>query len=182
MLTLTKKTEYALIATCHLAHVGRGVVSACDMAKLYGVRVPLLMNVLKMLNHAGILWSLRGMRGGYGLTTGPHRITLAQLIDAVEGPPRLVKCAAPQPEDPRCLLAGKCPVSSPLGKVDRLFTRFLKGVTVADVAFDRTYLRIKPKRAPSKTKKKKTSRVKKTTGRVRKKTSRVKKTRKKAVA
>ena len=32
MLTLTKKTEYALIAVCHLAHAGQRVVSARDIA------------------------------------------------------------------------------------------------------------------------------------------------------
>ena len=139
MLTLTKKTEYAMIAACHLAHVGQRVVSARDIARLYGVRLPLLMNVLKVLNQAGILRSVRGMRGGYSLAMGPNKITLSRLIEVVEGPPRLVKCALPQPEDTPCLLAGKCPVSPPLGKVDRLFGRFLRGVTVADVAFDDTY-------------------------------------------
>ena len=62
MLTLTKKTEYALIAACHLANVGQEVVSARDMAETYGVRLPLLMNVLKKLNHAGL--ALPADRGG----------------------------------------------------------------------------------------------------------------------
>jgi len=145
MLTLTKKTEYALIATCHLAHVGQRVVSARDMARIYGVRLPLLMNVLKTLNQQSILRSVRGARGGYTLALGPKRITLSRLIEAVEGPPRLVKCALPQPADPPCELARTCPVSIPLAKVQRLFGGFLKTVTVADVAFDETYGGKRPK-------------------------------------
>jgi Rrf2 family protein len=145
MFTLTKKTEYALIATCHLAHVGQTVVSARDMSELYGVRLPLLMNVLKVLNHEGILRSVRGARGGYTLAMGPKKITLSRLIEAVEGPPRLVRCALPLEDDRPCELAGKCPVSPPLGKVQRLFGRFLKGVTIADVAFDESYNGKRPK-------------------------------------
>ncbi|MBU0617576.1 MAG: Rrf2 family transcriptional regulator [Planctomycetes bacterium] len=139
MLTLTKKTEYALIAACHLANVGQEVVSARDMAETYGVRLPLLMNVLKKLNQHGILRSVRGARGGYALAMGPKQVSLSRLIEAVEGPPRLVKCALPQPDDPKCELSGGCPVSGPMGKVHRVFGGFLKGVTIADVAFDDRY-------------------------------------------
>ena len=54
MLALTKKTEYALIALCHLAHAGaEEVVSARDIAVRHGVPLPLLMNVLKCLNQKG---------------------------------------------------------------------------------------------------------------------------------
>jgi len=140
MLTLTKKTEYALIATCHLAHSGSQVVSARDMAKEYGVRLPLLMNVLKTLNQRGILRSVRGARGGYRLAIGPKDITLSRLIEAVEGMPRLTRCAAPRPGDEEpCELMGRCPVRSPLGKVHRVFGRFLRDVTVADLAFDENF-------------------------------------------
>ena len=139
MLTLTKKTEYALIAACHLARVGQKVVSARDIAETHGVRLPLLMNVLKLLNQKGILRSVRGARGGYALAHGPKAVTLSQIIDAVEGPPRLVKCAVPQPDDPVCELRGRCPLSPVMGKIHRLFGGFLENVTVADVAFDESF-------------------------------------------
>jgi Rrf2 family protein len=145
MFTLTKKTEYAMIATCHLAHIGQKVVSARDIARLHSLRLPLLMNVLKALNKDGILRSVRGARGGYTLAVGPKSISLSRLIAAVEGPPRLVKCALPQPHDPPCELKGICTVSPPLSKVHNLFSGFLKSVSVADVAFDASYRRKLPK-------------------------------------
>jgi Rrf2 family protein len=139
MLTLTKKTEYALIATCHLARVGQKVVSARDIAKFHGVRLPLLMNVLKLLNQKGILRSVRGARGGYALAVGPKQVSLSSVIEAVEGPPRLVKCAVPQPDDPACELRGTCPLSPVMGKIHKMFGGFLDNVTVADVAFDECF-------------------------------------------
>jgi Rrf2 family protein len=137
MLSFTKKTEYALIAVCHLAHAEGEIVSARDMARLYDVRLPLLMNVLKILNQGGVLNSVRGARGGYTLAQRPGEITLARLIEAVEGPPKLTKCAVPPDEGgENCTLMEICPVRFPLAKVHKHFRRFLAGVTVADIAFD----------------------------------------------
>ncbi|MEW6250870.1 MAG: Rrf2 family transcriptional regulator, partial [Planctomycetota bacterium] len=62
MLTLTRKTEYALIAVCHLTRVGQKVVSARDIAEEHSVPLPLLMNVLKRLNRTGHVNSVRGAR------------------------------------------------------------------------------------------------------------------------
>lgn len=139
MLTLTKKTEYAVIAACHLAHVDDGVVSARDIAECYGIRLPLLMNVLKSLNQWGLLRSERGTRGGYALVNSPAKIALSQLIEAVEGPLRLVRCAVPYEDDRPCELGRNCPVRGPLIKVHHLFGSFLNDVTVADLAFDDAY-------------------------------------------
>ena len=82
MLSLTKKTEYALIACCYLARVNRGVVSARDIAQQHSVRVPLLMNVLKVLNQRGLLKSARGARGGYTLAVPADELSLARVIEA----------------------------------------------------------------------------------------------------
>ena len=141
MLTLTKKTEYALVAACHMATIGQKVISARDISELYGVRLPLLMNVLKSLNQAGLLRSVRGARGGYTLAMPPKQISLSLLIEAVEGPPRLVKCALPQPDDPFCELGDAgCPLRGPMGKIHKMFGSFLKGITVADIAFDTKFV------------------------------------------
>jgi Rrf2 family protein len=139
MLTLTKRTEYAMIAACHLANVGERIVSARDLSELYNLRLPLLMNVLKLLNQGGILRSVRGARGGYALAVPAKQVTLSELIEAVEGPPRLIRCARPQPNDPPCEMSGACPVRGPMAKVHRMFGAFLAGVTIADVAYDDGY-------------------------------------------
>src|SRR5262245_7205595 len=113
MLALTKKTEYALIALCHLSRSGEDLVSARDIADRHMAKLPLMMNVLKLLNQKGLLRSVRGASGGYRLGEVPDRITLARLIEAVEGPVRLVRCIS-HPEagdgDRGCELIGTCPV------------------------------------------------------------------------
>ena len=139
MLALTKRTEYALIALCHLTRSGEDVVSARDIADRHLVKLPLLMNVLKLLNQKGLLRSVRGAAGGYRLGETPERITLARLIEAVEGPVRLVRCIAHAEDgdgERGCELIGTCPVRSPVVKIHQHLERFLESLTVADVAFD----------------------------------------------
>ncbi|HUU98544.1 MAG TPA: Rrf2 family transcriptional regulator [Phycisphaerae bacterium] len=140
MLSLTKKTEYALIAVCHLARSQREVVSARDIAARSAVRLPLLMNVLKALNQSGLLASVRGARGGYRLAVPAKTITLAALIAAVEMPVRLVRCAPPRvAARPRCELSESCPIRAPVHKLHGMLNNLLTQVTVADFAFDAGY-------------------------------------------
>ncbi len=135
MLTLTRKTEYGLIAMCHLARIGRKVVSARDIAEEHGVPLALLMNVMKKLNRAGLINSVRGARGGYVLNTAPNEVSLARLIESVEGPVNLVRCTSTR-EDRRCGLTQSCTIRRSVVKVHLKLRQFLDEVTIADLAFD----------------------------------------------
>ena len=137
MLSLTRKTEYALIATCHLARADRGaVVSARDIHEQHGVPLPLLMNILKRLNQAGLVRSQRGARGGYTLDVPPEEIDLATLIEAVEGPVQLVRCAALDRRNPKCAVMGRCPIQRSVHRLHERLQEFMRDVTIADLAFD----------------------------------------------
>lgn len=142
MLSLTRKTEYALIAVCHLARGGQQVVSARDIAEQHHVPLPLLMNVLKKLNRAGYVNSVRGARGGYVLAVSPDEFSLADLIEAVEGPVHLVRCANPDSNGRRCEIRGTCPVRRSVVKVHSQLRKFLEGVSIAEMAFDEEHPRV----------------------------------------
>ena len=136
MLALTRKTEYALIAMCHLARHGRKVISARDIAASHDVPLPLLMNVLKRLNRSGFLVSVRGAHGGYMLDKSPKDITLEGLVEAVEGPVHLVRCANPNLDGKPCDMTDTCPIKGAIHKVHHRLRRFFSEVTIADLAFD----------------------------------------------
>ncbi len=136
MLSLTKKSEYALVAVCHLANAPDKIVSARDIAETHGVPLPLLMNVMKSLNQRGLISSVRGARGGYALALDPAEITLSGLIEAIEGPVRLVQCAPNNGSPGRdCERRRTCTIRRPLHRIHRAFHRFLSDITIADVAF-----------------------------------------------
>ncbi len=141
MLTLTRKTEYALIAVCHLARVGEKVVSARDIAEEHAVPLPLLMNVLKKLNRTGHVNSVRGARGGYVLKVKPEEFSLADLIEAVEGPVRFVRCSDTSGGGRPCARTGLCFIRSAVLKVHEKMRKFLSGVTIAEIAADESPLK-----------------------------------------
>ncbi len=136
MLSLSRKAEYALIAASHLAKAGDSVVSAREIAARYSVPLPLLMNVLKQLHQRGVLLSVRGARGGYRLARSPQDLTLAQLVDAIDGPLRLVPCVPHAAESDACDISACCPVRSPLNRLHAKLERLLAETTVADLSGD----------------------------------------------
>ncbi|MGB0714432.1 MAG: RrF2 family transcriptional regulator [Phycisphaerae bacterium] len=92
MLSLTRKCDYALVAMAELARNGRRTISARGLAAEVGIRVPVLTNVLHRLQRHGLVTSRKGARGGYSLSRPPTMITLADVIEAIEGDVRLTPC------------------------------------------------------------------------------------------
>ena len=140
MLSFTRKTDYALIALAHIVHKNNRCCSAREIATHYGMPIPLLMNVLKSLHHAGLARSERGPRGGYQLAQDPKEITLCEIVEAVNGPFTLTRCQ--EEPDPtlsvdakygNCELSGKCPVRSQVHVVYERMVSFLKNCTLADI-------------------------------------------------
>ncbi len=97
------------------------------------MRSGLLMNVLKDLNRSGLINSVRGSQGGYRLARPLENITLAQLIEALQGPPRLVPCAGEKATNQPCDLAEHCPVSSPVRKVHLKLIDFFHNIKLAEL-------------------------------------------------
>ena len=110
------------------------VISARRIAQMYGMSQPLLTNVLKTLTHGGLVSSVRGANGGYQLTRVAEQINLAQLVEALQGPLKLVACANQKSEEGfECDLASVCPVQSPVRKVHLKFMDFLENISLADL-------------------------------------------------
>lgn len=145
MLAFTRKTDYALISLAHIVHKQNQCCSAREIATQYGMPMPLLMNVLKALNQAGLTRSERGPRGGYHLAKPAEEITLCDIVEAVNGPFTLVKCLEKQdPEHAKdakfgnCELSGRCPVRTQVHGVYQRMVGFLKEVTLAEITSQAT--------------------------------------------
>jgi len=141
---MTRKTDYALVAITHLANVGGGRVSAREIAHRLGLPAPALMNILNQLGRAGLVTSTRGPSGGYGLAKPPHAITLADLMEAVEGPVRLTLCCNEDLEvlDRRCGLEPDCAIKEPVRKVHQMLRHFLSCVTLDQIAANQVPVQI----------------------------------------
>jgi Rrf2 family protein len=140
MFTLTKKTDYAIIALSHMAQQPGQVVTAREIASRFHVPTALLMNVLKTLAHKELIHSIRGSKGGYRLAMPAHLITLETIIAAIEGPYRFVQCTGTHRDgESPCELLEVCPVTRPVQKVHAKLKAFLNEVTLADIAHDPSY-------------------------------------------
>lgn len=144
MLSLTRKTDYALQALVAMARSSAGKVSARDIATQSGISVRLLTNILNRLKHEGLVESTRGTKGGYGLAVAPEHITLANLIEAVEGPVRLARCCSKESEghEDRCNLESSCQTKDAVRRLHGSLRHFLSQVTVRDMAWDTVTLNV----------------------------------------
>jgi len=131
MLTLSKKTDYALIALGYLAERAGGTASAREIAAAYNLPTALLANLLKDLQGEGIVTSLRGTKGGYRLSTDPHTISLYQIVRITDGDVHTTECSCTA--DTLCRVSELCPVQRPLQAFHHKLVKFLKDVKLSDL-------------------------------------------------
>lgn len=137
MFTLTRKTDYAIIALSHMAHDPEGVFTAREIAERYHMPSALLMNVLKTMCQGELVRSIRGAKGGYKLAMPATRLTLADIITVVEGPIRFVQCTGQHTAtDADCDLLDVCPVKRPVQRIHEKMSIFLEQITLADIVND----------------------------------------------
>jgi Rrf2 family protein len=141
MLSLTRKTDYALVALASLGArriAAEPAVSARRVAEEFDLPLPLLMNILKDLAHAGLVTSTRGAQGGYALSADPAKISLLAVVTAIEGPVRLAMCSDEAEEGAeKCGIACRCPVRRPIQRLNHRLRDFLEEVTLADLMDER---------------------------------------------
>ncbi len=125
-----------------LAHSAPAQLSARKIAELSGLPLPILSGVLHQLNAHGLIVSVRGSQGGYSLARSPGEITLADMIEAIEGGTRLAVCCRDDAEavNEECDIASNCRVKEPIRRVNESFQHFLSQVSLAHVAFDKVSL------------------------------------------
>jgi Rrf2 family protein len=84
---LSRSTGYAVLAVGYIAQrQGQGVVLSQAIAEAYEIPLEYLLKILQQLVRANILRSKRGPRGGFSLARTTTKITMLEIIEAVDGP------------------------------------------------------------------------------------------------
>ncbi|MEM6267364.1 MAG: SUF system Fe-S cluster assembly regulator [Pseudomonadota bacterium] len=90
---LSNLADYAVITMCQAArHCGSSRVSAAELAGETGLPVPTVQRLVSKLTAAGLLSSTRGVGGGLQLARPAAAITVADIVEAIEGPIALTSC------------------------------------------------------------------------------------------
>ena len=135
MLRLSKKADYALIAMKHLSRLPGDGESACarEIAEQYDIPLELMAKVLQRLVRSGLLVSTQGTRGGYTLQRASDSISVADVIQAIDGPFTVTACST---DDHDCEQFQKCSIRDPLWRLRERIVQALGTVSVAELASD----------------------------------------------
>jgi Rrf2 family protein len=132
LLRLSKKADYALMAVRHLAlKTGPSSASAREIAEQYDIPIELMAKVLQRLVRTGLLLSTQGTRGGYTLSRPSSAISVADVIQAIDGPFTVTACSS---EKNDCEQYSKCSIRDPLWQIRERIALTLGTVSIAEMA------------------------------------------------
>lgn len=141
MLKFSKKADYGLMALQYIASVQFGdvtrarIVNTKEIAEEHNIPVELLAKVLQTLAKNGIVESQNGPKGGYLLARKAGAITIAQVLEAIEGPLGITDCYHEEKDASSCscLQYEHCNIRTPLRKVQDSIYQLLNSMTVEDM-------------------------------------------------
>ena len=130
---LSSMADYAVVTMSAAArHCGGARVSAAQLAAETGLPAATVQKLVSKLSAAGLLRSARGAGGGLKLARPAAAITLADIVEAVEGPIALTACVDQGRHD--CSLEGACAVRPHWGVVNEAMRGALAGVPLTRLA------------------------------------------------
>ncbi len=132
---LTAKSEYGLLALVHLARAEGDAtepipVSAREMAEAEHIPIKFLEQLLVTLRKAELVSATRGAHGGFVLGRPADRITVLDLVEALEGPLSPSPCDANR----ECGRTAGCAAAPVWEKAGQALRDVLGSTTIADVA------------------------------------------------
>ena len=132
MFSLSKRTDYGLMALAYLAEQEEGeATNAKAIAAAYCIPSELLAKTMQTLARSGIVESRNGPKGGYVLSRRPESITVAEVIRAIEGPIAMAICQAGEAAE--CDQYRHCPIARPMERIQRKVIGLLEGMTLLDM-------------------------------------------------
>src|SRR4029078_4046204 len=93
--------------------------------------LPTVSKILKLLAKHGLLEAHRGVRGGFTLSRRPEKITMAEVIGALEGPVGVTDCCAPSSD---CGIEKSCIVKSNWMKINQVVLGALDRIPLAGMS------------------------------------------------
>ncbi|MEE2961397.1 MAG: SUF system Fe-S cluster assembly regulator [Myxococcota bacterium] len=132
MLRLSKLTDYGIMLLVYLANGEEEKhQTSTHLAKLSKIPSPTASKILKILAKAGLVQAHRGKLGGYQLARPATEITVADMIEAMEGPLAITECSGSA--EASCELEPACPTQNNWKRINRAVVGALQGVTLADM-------------------------------------------------
>ncbi len=131
MIRMTRLTDYGIMLLTVFARHPERVRSARELASVARLPQPTVSKILKTLAHDGLLVARRGVKGGFSLSRPPDRISIAEIVVALEGPIAITECSEAHGT---CALEPVCIVRSNWRKINRVVLDALEGIALSEMA------------------------------------------------
>ncbi len=130
---LSSLADYAVVMMSAAArHCGDGRITAVQLASETGLPQPTVQKLVSKLSTAGLLRSVRGAGGGFKLARPAAAISLADVIEAIEGPIAMTACVETTRHD--CALEGSCKVQPHWPQVNQAVRSALANVPITSLS------------------------------------------------
>lgn len=131
MVRLSNLADYAVVVMCQMAMSTDVRPSAANIAAATSIPLPTVAKLMGTLSRAGLLMSYRGIGGGFALSRSAAEITVADIVETVDGPIALTHCTDPAPGN--CVREGICTVKPHWQIINRTIRDALSTVSLADL-------------------------------------------------
>ena len=135
MLRIGKMTDYAFVVLQKLCDTPMECASATSVAERTGLPEPTASKVLKMLAKAGLVESIRGAGGGYKPSKSSCRLSVLEVIEAIEGRVFFVDCVDDAHE---CTVGASCMLQGRWDPINQAIRETLAAWTIEDLAKNQT--------------------------------------------
>lgn len=131
---LSHLADYAVVLmTAAARREPGGRLSATELSAETGVPLPTTQKLLGQLAVTGLLDSVRGAGGGFSLSRPATEISLADIVEAVEGPIAMTVCSGHEGQSD-CALDAHCRVKPHMGVVGNAVRGALGAVSLTELA------------------------------------------------
>jgi len=133
MLALTKATGYGIISLGYLDSLEESaVVSAKEISEVFSIPNELLAKVLQRLTRAGLLTAHQGRGGGYSIACDTGNVSVADVVEAVEGPISIATCLKKDGRE-LCDQWDNCTIKTPVGIIQDRLSQLFSSITVREI-------------------------------------------------
>ncbi|MFC9689479.1 RrF2 family transcriptional regulator [Kribbella sp. NPDC056951] len=135
---MNEGVEWAMHSCVNLSWLPGQAVTAKHLAAFYDLPTAYLNKQLQALTRAGILSSVSGPKGGFQLARDPRKISLLDIVVAIDGPDDAFRCTEILKDgpggNPQADYVKTCHISRAMRAAELTYRRELAGRTIAEIA------------------------------------------------
>lgn len=132
MISITKHSDYAIVMLAHLAKKPDALVSAKEISEGSKLPYPTVSKLLKLLVKSELLSSIQGSHGGYRLKKNPIDISVASVIEAIEGPISMTECATG--DHGKCKTQDSCSIQPHWMTINGVIKKSLENLAISTLS------------------------------------------------